>query len=208
MSTLKKVLGVAQEVAESGALDQFQIDARDFTTPREAKQSAGTRMQQVVTGMESASETLDRSTPEADESGQRANVISPVVIPKDSRSFRWIALVIFLGFFGIVGASVGFSGLFGPHFWLLLIAYSAYKLWQNSYVMIPDGSQALITKFGKIEATVGPGRTWLVDPRKKVGYIVNTTKEFPYNAPIRRRRQRSASTPPSTSSCSSGSKIR
>jgi regulator of protease activity HflC (stomatin/prohibitin superfamily) len=142
-------------------------------------------MQQVVTDMEAASETLDRSTPEADASGQTSNVISPVVIPKDSRSFRWIVVVLAAGFVGIVGASIGIRGLFGPHFWLILLAYVVYKLWQNSYVMIPDGCQALVTKFGKIEATVGAGRTWLLDPRKKVGYIVNTTKEFPYNAPIR-----------------------
>ena len=32
---------------------------------------------------------------------------------------------------------------------------------------------------------MGPGRTQMIDPRKRVGYIVNTTKEYPYNAPIR-----------------------
>jgi regulator of protease activity HflC (stomatin/prohibitin superfamily) len=52
--------------------------------------------------------------------------------------------------------------------------------------MIPDGSHALITKFGKVEEVVGPGRKILLHPRKKVSYIVNTTKEYPYNAPIRR----------------------
>ena len=31
-------------------------------------------------------------------------------------------------------------------------------IWKNSYVMIPDGCQALITRYGKVEETVGPGR--------------------------------------------------
>jgi len=32
---------------------------------------------------------------------------------------------------------------------------------------------------------VGPGRTVLLNPWKRVSYIVNTTREYPYNAPIR-----------------------
>ncbi|MCB0213160.1 MAG: SPFH domain-containing protein, partial [Anaerolineae bacterium] len=52
-------------------------------------------------------------------------------------------------------------------------------------VMIPDGCQALITKYQKVEEIVGPGRKFLFHPMKRVGYIVNTTKEYPYNAPIR-----------------------
>jgi hypothetical protein len=51
-------------------------------------------------------------------------------------------------------------------------------------VMVPDGCQALISRFGKVEAEVGPGRVTLLNPWKRVSYIVNTTREYPFNAPI------------------------
>src|SRR5690606_3169750 len=43
----------------------------------------------------------------------------------------------------------------------------------------------LITRFGKLEQIVGPGRVILFNPWKRVSYIVNTTREYPFNAPIR-----------------------
>jgi regulator of protease activity HflC (stomatin/prohibitin superfamily) len=75
--------------------------------------------------------------------------------------------------------------LFGPHFWILMLLYLVFIIWRGSYVMVPDGSQALITRFSKLEQVAGPGRIMLLNPWKRVSYIVNTTKEYPYNAPIR-----------------------
>ncbi len=49
----------------------------------------------------------------------------------------------------------------------------------------PGGCTALISRFGKVEAEVGPGRVTLWNPWKRVSYIVNTTREYPFNAPIR-----------------------
>ncbi len=184
MSKLKKIATAVAGAVENGALDQFHVDPKDFQSAREGQASTGTRMTQEVTGMDAASEVLNRSPSVADASGEVATVISPVVIPKDSRSFLWLAPVVL---FGVLGAVGGFlpGPLFGWAYWFLLIALVAFNLWRNSYVMVPDGCQALITKFGKLVETVGPGRTWLIDPRKKIGYIVNTTKQYPYNAPIR-----------------------
>jgi regulator of protease activity HflC (stomatin/prohibitin superfamily) len=51
--------------------------------------------------------------------------------------------------------------------------------------MIPDGCQALITKYQQVVEIAPPGRKVLLHPLKRVSYIVNTTKEYPYNAPIR-----------------------
>nr|WP_257910916.1 SPFH domain-containing protein [Janibacter limosus] len=51
--------------------------------------------------------------------------------------------------------------------------------------MVPEGCTALISRFGKVEAEVGPGRVTLWNPWKRVSYIVNTTREYPFNAPIR-----------------------
>ncbi|HLR94142.1 MAG TPA: SPFH domain-containing protein, partial [Jiangellaceae bacterium] len=47
------------------------------------------------------------------------------------------------------------------------------------------GCTALVSRFGKVEAEVGPGRVTLWNPWKRVSYIVNTTREYPFNAPIR-----------------------
>ncbi|MCP4664393.1 MAG: SPFH domain-containing protein, partial [bacterium] len=190
MSTLKKVLGAVVDAVESDAVDQFHVDPKDFFSAREGQQSAATQMVQEEIGMEEATEALNLSVAGRGTAGEVTNIISPVVIPKDSRSFLWVAVVVVLVVIGGIGrvatgAVIEGQPLFGWHFWLLLVAFAAFKLWRNSYVMIPDGCQALITKFGKLEATVGSGRTPLIDPWKKISYIVNTTKKFPYNAPIR-----------------------
>jgi hypothetical protein len=103
---------------------------------------------------------------------------------------------VFLAIVGLMGggilAFIPFAGpglafmLFGPHYWALLGVYIVYKAWKNSFVMVPDGCQALIMKYGKLEAIVPAGKASLgLHPFKRVAYIVNTTKEYPYNAPIR-----------------------
>jgi regulator of protease activity HflC (stomatin/prohibitin superfamily) len=75
--------------------------------------------------------------------------------------------------------------VFGPHFWLLLVALALFVWWRQSVVMVPDGCRAVITRFGRLEEVVDAGRTLLFNPWKQVSYIVNTAREYPYNAPIR-----------------------
>jgi regulator of protease activity HflC (stomatin/prohibitin superfamily) len=60
-----------------------------------------------------------------------------------------------------------------------------FSWWRQSVVMVPDGCRAVITRFGKLEEVVDAGRKLLFNPWKQVSYIVNTTREYPYNAPIR-----------------------
>jgi regulator of protease activity HflC (stomatin/prohibitin superfamily) len=181
--------------------EQFRMNAADFLSPRSAGESAGTRIEQMTTLLEDAAETVNRSFPQRADSGTFTNVISPVVIPKDPRSLGWLFAaggLALLGIFGLILAGlfdeiarllIGSSSLawtlFGPHYWLLLAGFVAYNLWRNSYVMVPDGCQALITRFGKLERVVTAGRTIILDPFARVSYIVNTTREYPYNAPIR-----------------------
>ena len=40
-------------------------------------------------------------------------------------------------------------------------------------------------EFGKVVKTVDAGREIILKPWVKVGYIINTSREYPYNAPIR-----------------------
>ena len=44
--------------------------------------------------------------------------------------------------------------------------------------MVPDGCRAVVTRFGKLEEVVEPGRKLLFNPWKQVSYIVNTTREY------------------------------
>lgn len=201
MTNVRGLLNTVTDIAQSEEFAQFRVNARDFLSARERGDSPGTQISQMTASLDDAAEILNRSFAKREQNGSYTNVISPVVIPKESRSYAWV-LWAFLGFFfgsigllsasaldSVIGALFGSSRisliLFGPHYWLLLVGYVLLSLWRNSFVMIPDGCQALITKFGKVESVVGAGRTNLLDPRKRVGYIVNTTKEYPYNAPIR-----------------------
>ena len=200
MAGLRQVAGIVAEVAKSEEFEQFRVNARDFLSAREGGTSTSTQIEQLVTSIGDVAEVLNSSHPkeEADPAGPTINVISPVVIPQRGRSVithlflaaMWIVIGV-VGWFatralgGIPGLGNLSNILFGPHYWVLIALYVVFIIWRNSFVMIPDGSQALITRFGKLEATVGPGRTWLLNPWKRVSYIVNTTKEYPYNAPIR-----------------------
>ncbi|WNG45443.1 SPFH domain-containing protein [Archangium minus] len=198
MSTWQKTLDTVQQLARSKEIEQFRIDAADFLSARERGEAAGTRIEQMSATLEDSAEIVNRSFPQHDAtSGQYTNVISPIVIPKDHRSYLWVAVVVGLLLLGLIGArstaalddALGTSqlstALFGPHYWLVLLGYAAFNLWRNSFVKVPDGCQALITRFGKLEEIAGPGRKTLLNPWKRVSYIVNTTREYPYNAPIR-----------------------
>lgn len=200
MNRVRTIVGTAAEVVQSEEFEQFRVNARDFLSAREAGTTTSTQIEQVVTSLGDVAEMLNRSIPQEEQGAtpSATNIISPVVIPRRGRSLIGrlliVGLLLALGVLGwVFTAALGlFPGLgnlsavlFGPHYWLLALVFLVFSLWQHSYVMVPDGSQALITRFGRLEATVGPGRTWLLNPWKRVSYIVNTAKEYPYNAPIR-----------------------
>ena len=194
----ERVRDAVEDFGGEGQAEQFKIDARDFLSARERGGTTGTRIEQQSAALSEAAEIVNRSFPTLDESGRFINAISPVVIP-NRQSLFWrlmpigmLAVFVFLGVvvtvgLGQVGDDVGVLGLalFGPHLWLLLILLAAFTWWRQSVVMVPDGCRAVITRFGKLEEVVGAGRKLLFNPWKQVSYIVNTTREYPYNAPIR-----------------------
>lgn len=200
MSTFQKIMGAAEKVSDfvqSEEFEQFKVGAQDFLSARERGESPATQIIQSSVGLTDAPEVINQSFSKEEPSGRYTNVISPVVVPKGSRSYLWLFWAFMLAVIGLGGLAsaglidriLGFSNLamaiFGFHYWFLFVAYVGFKFWKNSFVMIPDGCQGLITRFGKLEAIVGSGRAWLFNPWKKVSYIVNTTREYPYNAPIR-----------------------
>jgi len=188
--------GLAEEIAQGDGAEQFQIDPRDFLSARERGVTTGTRIEQQTATLSDAAEIVNRSFPALDPSGQFINAISPVVIP-NRQSLFWrlmpiAMMIVFLVFGALVTlAIIGLAGggialaLFGPHLWLLLVLLAIFSWWRQSVVMVPDGCRAVITRFGKLEEVVDAGRKLLFNPWKQVSYIVNTTREYPYNAPIR-----------------------
>ncbi len=183
--------GIAREESE-----QFRIDARDFLSARERGGTTGTRIDQQTAALTDAAEIVNRSFPTVEPSGRFINAISPVVIPNRQSLFWRLMPIGMMVVFLFVGALVtlgivGFAGgglalaLFGPHLWLLLVLLAFFSWWRQSVVMVPDGCRAVVTRFGKLEEVVESGRKLLFNPWKQVSYIVNTTREYPYNAPIR-----------------------
>ena len=194
MERIQQVLRTATEIAQSEEFEQFMMNTQDFISQRSGEGTATTQISQAITTLDEAAQILNRSfaRPKGGEDDEPVNIINPVVMPKNHRSWGWVLITIaLLVAAGLVGSGLNalfpnaFWVIFGPHFWLALLGYVIFNLWRNSYVMIPDGCQALITKFGKVEETAGSGRHYIFHPWKQVGYIVNTTKEYPYNAPIR-----------------------
>jgi regulator of protease activity HflC (stomatin/prohibitin superfamily) len=178
---------VAQQMVEDTA-GAVGLDPGDFLAARDQGASTGTRIAAQTSSLNNAGEVLNRSSFERGPDGP-LHVITPMVMPKGTR-LRALLPVLLLLVVGLVGTvlTLPIDGLtmavFGPHYWVLLVAIAAFVWWRQGMVMVPDGCQALITRFGKVEAEVGPGRVVLLNPWKRVSYIVNTTREYPFNAPI------------------------
>ncbi|WTC17261.1 SPFH domain-containing protein [Streptomyces cellulosae] len=188
--------GGGQPSGDSGEDERFEtgegMDPADFPAAREQDgSSVDTVMRQKTVSLDEAGEALSRSE-QLREGGGTVHAIYPMVMPK-GRSLLSMLPVLSLLVIGLIGTSVvsaagGWSvtsPLFGLHYWLIAVAAVAFVWWRQGLVMVPDGCQAMITRFGKLEKVVGPGRVTLLSPWKRVSYIVNTTREYPFNAPVR-----------------------
>ena len=180
----------------SGQGSEGGLDPRDFIAAREQGTSVDTRIEQKTTSLNNAGEALNRSYYERG-SGGPVHVICPMVIPR-GRTFVTMLPAIVLIALGLVGTvavvvpetvTLGSNPLlhpfFGLHYWLVTLAVTAFMWWRQGMVMVPEGCQAIVTRFGKMENLFQPGRVTLLNPWKRVSYIVNTTREYPFNAPIR-----------------------
>ncbi|GAT64729.1 band 7 protein [Planomonospora sphaerica] len=176
--------------AEQGSGERgFSLNPSDFAAARDQGTSVGTVIEARGSSLNEAGEIVNRSFSERGPNGEAVHVISPVVIPKGTTARVVLPLVLLaaLGLAGLVATGLpdGARVLFGVHYWAVLALAAAFLWWRRSVVMVPEGCKALITKFGKLVQIAEPGRVTLLNPWKRVSYIVNTTREYPFNAPIR-----------------------
>ncbi|SDI10309.1 SPFH domain-containing protein [Nonomuraea jiangxiensis] len=177
---------VGQVVGQAGQLtgqaQDFRLNPYDFAAARDGGVSVGTLIEARSASLSEAGEIVNRSFAE-----NGMHVISPVVIPKGGTAKVVVPLgiLVVLGLIGALGNVIPNTDLiFGPHYWVVLVLAAGFLWWRRSVVMVPEGCKALITQFGKLVHIADPGRVTLFNPWKRVSYIVNTTREYPFNAPI------------------------
>ncbi len=110
----------------------------------------------------------------------------PVVIPKSRRGFGfllWFALAFWIGLTLIFSGRPGMVVL-GLAAGLFFTLAGAVAWWRMAKVEIEEGTTGILTRFGKIEGTLKPGRNFLWWPWEKIEYIVDTSTEIPYTAPV------------------------
>jgi regulator of protease activity HflC (stomatin/prohibitin superfamily) len=117
-----------------------------------------------------------------------AGSLVPVVIPKDRRRMGyliWFALAFYslianLLLFGLNSAGIGLAIVSVVFFSLV----GAFSWWRSAIVEIEHGTTGVLSRWGKIEETLKPGRRLLWWPWEKVEFIVDTSTEIPYTAPV------------------------
>nr|WP_276522293.1 SPFH domain-containing protein [Kallotenue papyrolyticum] len=118
-------------------------------------------------------------------SGEEGHLV-PVVIPRDRRRLGWLvllALAIYLGGVAIFTGSMALRALAGLG-GVALLLLALIWLWRSSIVEIEQGTTGILSHFGRIVGTLAPGRHYLWLPWQKVEYIVDTSTEIPYTAPV------------------------
>lgn len=109
----------------------------------------------------------------------------PVVIPKGRRGFGWLFLALFaLYLFGMGILGGGAPGGILVFISLSLFALASLWFWRSAIVEIEQGTTGILTSYGKIIRALPPGRHYLYLPWHTIAFIVDTSTEIPYTAPI------------------------
>lgn len=109
----------------------------------------------------------------------------PVVIPRSRRGLGWLYSLSFAVYLLLTALLAG--GWFALPFGLLalIVGISALGSWVGSSVVeIEQGTTGIVSRYGKIITTLGPGRHSLWWPWEKVEFVVDTSTEIPYTAPV------------------------
>ncbi|MCP4358857.1 MAG: SPFH domain-containing protein [Chloroflexi bacterium] len=114
----------------------------------------------------------------------------PVVIPKDRRALWgpfWIGFGLYTAvtnFWLFWRINVGFATILALVSGLFFGAIGLLVWWRSARVEIEQGTTGVRSRWGKIVGMIKPGRQFLWWPWEKVEYIVDTSTEIPYTAPI------------------------
>lgn len=117
--------------------------------------------------------------------GDRGYLV-PVVIPRDRRGFGWLGLLAVALYLVGVALSVELAGVRGLLLVavLLLTVLALVWFWRQAIVEIEQGTTGILSRFGAVAGTLGPGRHFLWWPWLRIDAIVDTSTEFPYTAPV------------------------
>ncbi|GAB3112702.1 SPFH domain-containing protein [Streptomyces calidiresistens] len=124
----------------------------------------------------------------------------PVVIPRSNRRTGWTVLL-WLGLFLILTgvmllvaaddtdnglAGTAYEALSGPAFIVgaLTLLMGMLWWWRSSIVEIEQGTTGVLTRYGAVVGTLDPGRHYLWHPWSRVDFVVDTSTEIPYSAPV------------------------
>jgi len=123
--------------------------------------------------------------------------IVPVVIPKSRRGYSWVLGLIFAGYLFCIMLFGMFIGMFGTFGALdipisvgsflaggLVLMISLYMGFRGSIVEIEQGTVGIYSEYGEIKGILEPGPNYLWWPFQRVEYIVDTSTEIPYTAPV------------------------
>ncbi|MBB4933112.1 regulator of protease activity HflC (stomatin/prohibitin superfamily) [Lipingzhangella halophila] len=127
--------------------------------------------------------------------GGDSGSLVPVVIPRDSRGLKWTILVWFGMYMLLTALVVGILGSAGtinlavlaiPFLALAVLSFVGAMLWwwRSSIVEIEQGTAGVLTKYGQVVGTLEPGRHYLWHPWSRVDFVVDTSTEIPYTAPV------------------------
>ncbi|MBA3610901.1 MAG: SPFH domain-containing protein, partial [Rubrobacter sp.] len=117
--------------------------------------------------------------------GGDAGQIVPVVILKERRRYGWLFLLslsLYLVGFAVFagGALAVFAGLVA----FVVLVLALLWLWRGAIVEIEQGTTGVLSRYGRIDGTLAPGRHYLWWPWEKVEFVVDTATEIPYLAPV------------------------
>lgn len=117
-------------------------------------------------------------------SGEEGQVV-PVVIPKDRRRAGWLVpLGVGVYFLGVAIFGGGLLRFIAVPLALLFLVVAAVSLWRGATIEVEQGTTAVLSRWGQIVGTLGPGLHYLWWPWEKVEAVVDTSTEIPYTAPV------------------------
>jgi regulator of protease activity HflC (stomatin/prohibitin superfamily) len=65
-----------------------------------------------------------------------------------------------------------------------MLLIGALWWWRSSIVEIEQGTTGVLTRYGAVARTLEPGRHYLWHPWSRVDFVVDTSTEIPYSAPV------------------------